>query len=336
MRFWSVEESQRVGGFLFLGVPFFDFIQWLLDTIGRWQLLVSIFDRLPPFLTSRPCMFGCMLIGVILLEASHRTQIRTILQDTEKGRRRILDSTGSDIPYRQGRKWILEGTAVVVVALVAIPLIAVHYDLSYKGAVPQTGSAPTPPFWAYQKPVNPLERPPRMHQPPVPAKQVQQNEGSSNTNTQIGTARAPVAIAPGGFANAAPNMGTQTLNNFGPPQPQYTATEEVITPASDSTEKVMKIHIRPDRPAKGAVIGVIFSGPIDEIHGQKDISFIPLAYAWSARVGLPLQQKDGETVPNSLGLIVDLPSVFTPDEEFTITIRSKTDVHVSEIGAIGQ
>jgi len=36
--------------------------------------------------------------------------------------------------------------------------------------------------------------------------------GSNNTNTQVGTAQAPTAIAPNGIANAAPNYGNQTVN----------------------------------------------------------------------------------------------------------------------------
>jgi hypothetical protein len=44
------------------------------------------------------------------------------------------------------------------------------------------------------------------------------NGGSNNTNTQIGTAQGPIAIAPNGIANAAPNLGSQSVtNNFVPP-----------------------------------------------------------------------------------------------------------------------
>jgi hypothetical protein len=39
------------------------------------------------------------------------------------------------------------------------------------------------------------------------------NGGSNNTNTQVGTAQGPIAIAPSGIANAVPNLGTQTINN---------------------------------------------------------------------------------------------------------------------------
>jgi hypothetical protein len=57
---------------------------------------------------------------------------------------------------------------------------------------------------------------------------VQKNEGgSSNTNAQIGTAQGPVAIAPNGIANAAPNFGNQTVNNA-PPLPRVTWTQEPL------------------------------------------------------------------------------------------------------------
>jgi hypothetical protein len=42
------------------------------------------------------------------------------------------------------------------------------------------------------------------------------NGGSNNTNTQVGTAQAPIAIAPNGIANAAPNYGNQTVNTAPP------------------------------------------------------------------------------------------------------------------------
>jgi hypothetical protein len=54
-----------------------------------------------------------------------------------------------------------------------------------------------------------------------PSETSQENQGvSNNANTQIGTTQGPVAIAPNGIANAAPNQGTQTVNN-GPPPPQF-------------------------------------------------------------------------------------------------------------------
>ena len=53
------------------------------------------------------------------------------------------------------------------------------------------------------------------------------NSGSNNTHTQVGTAQGPVAIAPGGIANAAPNFGNQTLNNFGEiPDPPLLLTDQ--------------------------------------------------------------------------------------------------------------
>jgi hypothetical protein len=48
---------------------------------------------------------------------------------------------------------------------------------------------------------------------PKPATQVQRSTGQNSTNTQIDTAQGPVAIAPSGIANTAPNLGSQTVNN---------------------------------------------------------------------------------------------------------------------------
>lgn len=58
--------------------------------------------------------------------------------------------------------------------------------------------------------------------------------GSNNTNTQIGTAQAPVANAPNGIANAAPNLGTQSVNNFAPPPITFTWVTKDVVPPMDS------------------------------------------------------------------------------------------------------
>jgi hypothetical protein len=57
---------------------------------------------------------------------------------------------------------------------------------------------------------------------------IQDNKGgSNNTNTQVGTAQGPIAIAPNGIANAAPNFGTQSVINA-PPQRSLTPDQRRI------------------------------------------------------------------------------------------------------------
>jgi hypothetical protein len=168
----------------------------------------------------------------------------------------------------------------------------------------------------------------------------QRSEGNLSPNivgndNPVGNTQNPTAIAPNGIANAAPNLGTQTVNNYAPPQPQYSFTEEVITPlpASGDGEKIMKIHISPDRPAHGAVIGIIFSGPMEAIEGN-DMEFSPKSALWNVQRG-QLQNKDG-AIPNSLGITFEVPAVFLPSERLIVRIKLKTDIHVLQIFAIGQ
>jgi hypothetical protein len=92
-----------------------------------------------------------------------------------------------------------------------------------------------------EKPVEKIVEKPVPQECPQPKQKVeskksqsvnQENQGgSNNTNTQIGTTQAPIAIAPNGIANAAPNLGTQSVNNFGPPPVTFTwATRDIVPP----------------------------------------------------------------------------------------------------------
>jgi hypothetical protein len=59
--------------------------------------------------------------------------------------------------------------------------------------------------------------------------------GSDNTNTRITSPQAPIAIAPNGIANTAPNLGTQTVTNFGEmPSPPLQLTDEQCQSITDA------------------------------------------------------------------------------------------------------
>ena len=74
-----------------------------------------------------------------------------------------------------------------------------------------------------------------------PQKSISQGNqgGSDNTNTQIGTTQAPVAVAPYGIANAAPNLGTQSVYNA--PPARHLTDEQKSAIASSIQGKPCKI-----------------------------------------------------------------------------------------------
>jgi hypothetical protein len=108
---------------------------------------------------------------------------------------------------------------------------------------------------------------------PTPATQVQSNSGSRDANTQIGTAQGPVAIAPNGIANAAPNYGSQSVTNT-PPARQVPADKESDFKAALET-------------APGSGFGIVEAGTSDDT-GPLDRQISRLAHeaGWrQSRVG---------------------------------------------------
>lgn len=203
----SLERAERFGGAALVGVPAFEAFVSILDNYARLELLVRLHDHLPPFLVNPVTSFVCICIGLWLLHLSHQRQLKELRFS------RLLDSSGMEYQRNDKEKWLIPVLVSFLIALVVTPVLAVGYSLSYKGNPPKTPSAPNTPYWAYETtPANPQAR----------AKNLlraigQDNRGSFNdTNTQIGTTHAPVAIAPNGIANAAPNFGSQSVYNAPP------------------------------------------------------------------------------------------------------------------------
>lgn len=70
----------------------------------------------------------------------------------------------------------------------------------------------------------------------------------------------PVAVAPNGIANAAPNFGNQTVNNMGPPDPKI-SLENVKNP-----HVCVKITI--DRMMENPKFGVVCDRPCKSVFGD--------------------------------------------------------------------
>lgn len=141
--------------------------------------------------------------------------------------------------------------------------------------------------------------------------------------------------APNGIAIGGGRVSNPTVNNFGPPPANLSYTEEVITPLPRSGEgfKVMKVHVTTDRSIRGAVIGIVFSDHVDLIVADKDKPELKGAAITQINWGEGLKQGD-ITVPNSWGFVINLPSVFMAGQELIVTVKSKNDARVIQLGAI--
>ncbi len=235
----SLEQAERIGGAAFVGVPAFEAFVSILDTYARMELLVRLHDSLPPFLVNPVTSFVCMCIGLWLIHLSNQQQLKLISTS------RLLDSSGAEYQRNEKPKWLIPVLVSFLAALVLTPLLAVGYSLAYKGTPPKMPPVPNPPYWVYER--TPAKPEGESENQQKAMSQVNQG-GSNNTNTQIGIAQAPVAIAPYGIANAAPNRGQQTVNILGPPPVQLTwdsrdvvpSTTDVLGPQDDKVHRYEK------------------------------------------------------------------------------------------------
>jgi hypothetical protein len=145
----------------------------------------------------------------------------------------------------------------------------------------------------------------------------------------------PIISAPNGIAIGGGLVANPTVNNFGPPPAHLSYTEEVVTPLPASGEglKIMKIHVTTDRSIRGAIVGIVFSGPIEPITPGKDEPQLKGAGISQMNWGEGLQH-DSTPIPNSLGIVINAPSVFMPGQELIVTVKSKTDLRVIEVGPV--
>lgn len=189
----SLEKAERLGGFTLLGIPVLDAAVFALDNYARWELLVRLHDALPSFLLNPIFIFGCLCLGIYLLDSSYSHQFERIatksssLVGVEKYREE--KAHGLLRPFL----WMCCGVAFVT------PLVALAYSLAYKGTPPLI-PLPVPLALAYTK-----------------------------TPTQIAAPRAtqrPSQSCPNGICIGGNNAGNPSvINNYGPPQRRLTQPE---------------------------------------------------------------------------------------------------------------
>jgi hypothetical protein len=179
--------------------------------------------------------------------------------------------------------------------------------------------------------------PPSPKAPPAPIIQIQEPTPIIVRNAPLKPdTKPPVQInsAPNGIAIGGGNVANPTVNNFGPPPAHLNYTEEVISPVQANGEgfKVMKIHVTTDRSIPGAIIGIRFSGPIETMMPGQDEP--QLKGSGASQMNWGGLQNNNIPIPNSLAVAINIPAVFLPSEELIVTVKSKTDVSVLEVGPV--
>ncbi len=132
--------------------------------------------------------------------------------------------------------------------------------------------------------------------------------------------------APGGIANSG-TIGQATVINA-PPRPNLHFTVDYM-PDADS-EKHVRVHVSTDRSIPGAIIGLLFSDPV-QMDGPtpilKGAAISQFSWTEVARAGVP--------IPNSMAVIMNAPAAFLPGQDLMVPIKSRTDIHVLSVGVVG-
>jgi hypothetical protein len=144
---------------------------------------------------------------------------------------------------------------------------------------------------------------------------------------------APTINAPGGIPITGGTVSNPTVINNGPPLARLSFTEETVAALLEKGEgeKAIKVHITTDRSIPGAVIGIIFSGPVEMSKGGgPDDPSLKGAAISQMNWGGPLL-RNNIPVPNSIGISINAPAAFMPGQELIVPVKSKMDVHVLEV-----
>lgn len=133
-----------------------------------------------------------------------------------------------------------------------------------------------------------------------------------------------------GGGNCAASVGQQggitagQLNVNGPIPPTYTFTEEAV--ASDSRKKI-NVHIHTDKAVRGAMVGILFSGPIDYVATNNP----SVTNAGISQQNWGQLKQNGALLPNSLFVAINDPTVFLPSQELIVPVTSAAEVHVLRV-----
>lgn len=103
-----------------------------------------------------------------------------------------------------------------------------------------------------------------------------------------------------------------------------------MTPLSPDEEKHLAVHVYTDRSYGGAIIGLVFSGPVRMSESEPSLkNAMAQQFSWTQVV-----DRNGNIIPHSLAVIMNIPAVFLPGQELVIPVKSKVDARVIQIGPV--
>jgi hypothetical protein len=175
------------------------------------------------------------------------------------------------------------GLAALLFVAVAVGIFFLGHRFDAQGPqIGQLSSSPNKPTTTQE--ASPVAAAPQAASPQGKVLQESKHKPKSSRTEERGvsTAQAPVAIAPNGIANAAPNFGNQNVNNFAPPERHLTKQESAdlaTVVASMPDPSIIKVEGAPD--VESQAFSLEIWAPFRARGVKDDMDHYPIPLLWS-------------------------------------------------------
>ncbi len=145
--------------------------------------------------------------------------------------------------------------------------------------------------------------------------------GSDNVvgdNNQVTASAPPIAIAPNGIANAAPNFGVQSVITDRPPLPNVTFSTENLAAEANKKPGVM-LHVRADAAFPTPAFSALCDHPCTSVQAS-----FPTGFTGST-------SGSSKSDPDLIAVRIDLPGVQYATDVLNWEVRSNDDQEISVI-----
>jgi hypothetical protein len=158
--------------------------------------------------------------------------------------------------------------------------------------------------------------------------------GGGNAATGGGAAAQQQTVnAPNGIGTIGGTLINPQVTNLAPPPAKLSYTEKLISQVGD--KKIMELHISTDRTIKTPTIGFTYTGSFNDSDAYWS-THAPLlgglkmaAYNWGK-----INDSSHVAIPNSFGVILEIPPAFSPGNDLVLTLELGIDSHVSSVTEI--
>jgi len=249
--------------------------------------------------------------------------------------RLLTNNSAKPVEPRKARFGLVVAFSSLVLTVVAyfvLPRAAARNDLTPSPVVQSPVSSPAPSVPSAENgATRDQQSQPKTNQITTPRKSKSAPKKAETGSTTIQGDVNQTSSGP-----CSPNVvgNENTVNpSCGPPPPKLMAREEVTSPLSIANDtQIAKVHVRTDQPIPRPILGFVFSGPVefgkvgdsdgDPVLIGSDVDDLP----WKGQLF-----RGGQPLPNSGAFQISAPDLFTTDEEFVVTVKSKTAVRLVEL-----